>query len=82
MEIPEKYGIAETGKDYARFDCERLEESESYIDVTEGLSAITNNIFLPVNVNIGNEGWTENREHDMIGINFRLKNENDQIRLL
>ena len=82
MEIPEKDGIAEAGKDCAWLDCERFEESKRYIDVVEGLSAITNNIFLPVNVNIVNEGWTENREHDMIGINFKLKNENDQIRLL
>lgn len=59
MEIPEKYRIAEAGRDYARLGCERFEESKRYIDVIEDLSAITNNIFLPVNVSIGNECWTE-----------------------
>lgn len=82
METLEKYGIIEAGKDYAWFDCESFEESESYIDLVETFSIISNNKFSPQNLNIKKEGWTENREHYIVEINFKLGNENCQIKLL
>jgi hypothetical protein len=82
METLEKYGIIEAGKDYAWFDCESFEASESYIDLIETLSLISNNKFSPQNLNIYNEGWTENKEHYIVEINFKFNNENCQIKLL
>lgn len=74
--------MIEAGKDYAWFDCESFAESKSYMDLIENLSIISNNKFSPQNLNVGNEGWTENREHYIVEINFKLRNENCQIRLL
>jgi len=82
MEILKKYGIVEAGKDYAWFDCESFEESESYIELINNFSTISKNKFLPLNLNIENEGWTENREHYIVEISFKLNHENYQIKLL
>lgn len=72
MEILEKYGIVEAGKDYAWFDCESFEESEAYIELIKNLSTISKSKFSPQNLIIENEGWTENREHYIVEINFTM----------
>ncbi len=82
MEILEKYGIAEAGKDYIRFDCESFEESEAYVELIKNLSSISKDKFSPQNLNVENEGWTDNREHYIVEISFTLNNERYQIRLL
>ncbi|KFF02798.1 hypothetical protein [Chryseobacterium luteum] len=82
MEILEKYGIVEAGKDYVWFDCESFEKSKAYIELIKNLSSISKSKFSPQNLNIENEGWTENREHYIVEISFTLSNENHQIKLL
>ena len=82
METLKKYGIVEAGKDYAWFDCESFEESESYIELINSLSIISKNKFLPINLTIKNEGWTEKREYYIIEVNFKLNNENYEFKLL
>nr|WP_314495972.1 hypothetical protein [uncultured Chryseobacterium sp.] len=82
MEILEKYGIVEPGKDYVWFDCEHFEESEAYIDLIKNLSSVSKSKFLPKNLTVRNEGWTENREHYIVEISFKLTNDNYKIKLL
>lgn len=47
MEILEKFGIVEAGKDYVWFDCEGFEESEAYIELIKNLSTISKDKFSP-----------------------------------
>ncbi|KFC19538.1 hypothetical protein [Chryseobacterium sp. FH1] len=82
MKILEKYGILEAGKDFVWFDCESFEEGETYTELIRNLSSISKTKFSPQNLIIENEGWTENREHYIVEINFTLNNENYQIKLL
>jgi len=82
MEILKKYGIAETGKDYAWFDLESFEESDSYIELVKNLETISKNKFAPQNLTVGSEGWTESRAHYISEINFEINCNQYNIRIL
>lgn len=82
MEILKKYGIAEAGKDYAWFDLESFEESDSYHELINNLATISKNKFAPQNLTVGNEGWTENRAYYIAEINFEIKDKHYNIRIL
>lgn len=81
IEILEKYGLTEAGKDYAWFDCESFDDSDSYLFLFENLSDITKGKFQPINIKI-NEGWTENKEHYIAEIKFEWKTKNKTIKVL
>lgn len=82
MKFFEKYGLQEAGKDFVWFDCENFAESENYIELIEDLSIVSKKKFLPLNLKIENEGWTETKENYVVEISFNYLDDNFKFRLL